>query len=610
MNKQTKILYFAVVVTALFAISASGAPDFFSDGLCSDGIGHIDTKYKLISTGAPRTSRIDVDYSTSDYGRGTAPGPVAESTQPALFGYTDSSKKFIVRYSNATGQVWHDGGYSTVAGKLGDVSISVNYIDGTMDWGGTAVSGITVASPNKSFYLFARNNTSAVDIGVYCLRDMKIYETSDDGVTEMRVHWFRPCCVGGKAALYDADADMYLFPSTDGFTLSGYDIALAAGALQKVTEVCSAPRTLSLAAGSHLVFDGVNSMSPGSEVVLPESGCVGITLLNALGKGRYTLMDNLPVGFDVSVFSVDAVPAGFAGTLSKMGSSLVMTLTAIERDMPDVVADTLHGDAHGYIDTGYCDNTATYPKTARITFDFNTTDLARGTAPGPVSASAQPAVFGYLEASTRRLFFRYDSAGGQWWHDGGYKNISASDISGDISIDVDYLGKTAAWGSTTGSITIADVASARSHYIFAYNKQGSANMVSVFDFRNMKIYETDDGSTQTLMHDFVPCVKAGAPGVYDKVGGGIRYPILSTNGFTVAGMRWRLKVNGEVIFTNGTVSVECPATDDPPNVWLLVRDSDNVEIASGEGASAEFEMPSAAATLRWRRIRGFRLLVR
>jgi hypothetical protein len=425
---------------------------------------------------------------------------------------------------------------------------------------------------------------------------MKVYEISD-GETEKRTHWFRPCCSDGKAALYDVDTGETLYPSTGGFTLSGYDITLAAGSVHKVAAVSSRPRNLSLAAGAHLIFDGEHFISPENEVQLPSSGTVGVTLERALGRGTYVLIENLPTDFNLSRFSMVSVPNGLMGSFVRRGTTLMMVLTTPEKVFPDAIADTLRSDGHGYINTGYSYHAAAYPKTARISLDFNTSDKAFGTPPGPTTESFQPALFGF-QHSTLRTLFRYDSTIAQWWDDGGYKKVT-SEISGDQTVMVDYINKKAAWGAYTDDFACAETDSSYPYFIFANNKNGSMDKLSVFDFKEMTIYEMNDSQVYSLVRDFVPCINNGTPGVYDKVNGGIQYPVSSTNGFTVSGAKWRIKVNGEVVYTNGIVSFESSATV-APDFWKVVRDSDGIQIADGTGALASFEMPEASVTLSWK----------
>ena len=335
-------------VVAMVASAFAETPDFIADRIASDGVGYIDTGYANRRNGYPRTSRIAVSFSTSTAGKGTAPGPVVEGTERTIFGYEyDSTDKMLFRYGGDKAQVWYpESGQNWGTGVKGDMTITLNEESGTATWSPAGdKTGISIPTVNSTYtyYLFAHHKKAsgvsvAQDFAVFDLKSMAVYEKESEGAAETLAHHFLPCFLNGKVGLFDEETGDVRYPTTDGFVISGYDIDLASGKSLIVNSYDAAPRTLKLAAGSALAFDGEATLSPSVVAELPEGGTVSIALTEARGKGRYVLIENLPADYELSSFVLSSVPAGNAGVLSKSGSDLVLTLTSAGAGLPDAIA--------------------------------------------------------------------------------------------------------------------------------------------------------------------------------------------------------------------------------------------------------------------------------
>ena len=601
-----KTMVLAICVGCLGVVVRAETPDFLADRLRSDAVGYVNLGYKYKVATLPQTSRMEFDFYSPDYGTGTKlGGPTSGVSSPALMGtswplyfrYNGHNKGEVVDNGTLKGQ------FLKGAGNIGNVSITFDFISKSGTWGTESYTGAKLPATDDSLacFLFAVNSSgSAGSKSVYEFKTLKFYEKDGEG-TESLAHEFVPCFANGQAAVYDKTAQVIKYPTSSGFRIFGYDIATVAGRPLIVNEVDAAPRTLTLAAGSELVFDGKTTLEPtDSMAVLPESGTVTVSLAELTGKGRYVLIGNLPQGAAASSFGIGSLPRGCTGTLSVEDGKLILMVSS-QGVFPDALAATLTSDAHGYIDTGYKFKAVTLPRTSRFEMDFHTgSDCGKGVAPGPVSGSTVPNVFGYWISAGNRFAVRYNGTNGQVFYsktDTGYQFVRSGQ-TGDVSLSCDFIRQTFQWGATTLSEFVSPtVDSARSVYIFDYNDNGSPNNArSVFDFKGMRFYEINGAEVEILACDLVPCVKDGKPGVYDYVSQAVSFPIASTNGFKVADAKWRLTANGEVIFTSGDVSI--PAAVSAAG-WIAVRDADGGVVARGNGATAEFVMPEAATTVRW-----------
>ena len=594
----SKTMAVALLASCLGLVVRAETPDFLAEMLRSDGAGYIDTGYKFKVSDYPKTKRIAMSFYCADWGRGTAPGPVITTTSPNLFG----EGSFYLGYNGGNkGNVVFAGDnhyVRTTADVVGDNVISVDFIEGTYTWGSTSAE-FTPQAADSSYacsvfcyrYKNERRNPSVIK-----LKTLQIYDQLTEGAGETPVHDFVPCFKDGKAALYDKVAEKILYPTSDGFALFGYDIAPALGHPLPINSVDSAPRNLTLVADSELVFDGKATLQPSGTVTLPAVGSAVVSLPRLSGCGRYVLIDGLPADYDLAAFRIGTLPEWCTGTLSKEGTKLVLTLSSDASSLPDALAETLTSDAHGYIDVGYKFKGADYPKTARIEFDFYTSNYGKGTVPGPTNETTIPALLG----ATGGVSFRYNGKNGQVLYkktnDATYQYVRSGQ-NGEVSIVADRTTQTCRWNSITlENVGFYTADSSYPYYLFSRNLEGSADVRGVFDFKRLKFYEEDSAGGRTLACDLWPCVSEGRPAAYDAVAKSVRYPIDSTNGFAVAGVRWRLYSAGELSFVSGEVSLNGP---DGAAGWIAVRDADGVVVARGTGTLAEFTMPEAATTVRW-----------
>ena len=123
---------------------------------------------------------------------------------------------------------------------------------------------------------------------------------------------------------------------------------------------------------------------------------------------------------------------------------------------------------------------------------------------------------------------------------------------------------------------------------------GENPIPGAFDFIRLQFFEktAEDGEV-VLAHDFIPGVVDGVTGIFDRQTGNL-IPANAT-AFSME-PKWRLTVNGEVIFVKGEVSFACAGAADG---WMLVRDDSQEPVASGLGSTAAFTMPETPATVRW-----------
>lgn len=606
-------MHMKIVVLSLASLALAAQaeiPDFFGDRLVSDGIGFVDTGYMYVyheNDGVKtRTSKVEMSFYTLNYGHGEAPGPVTESSTRTIFGYNDS----WLRY-DGTGR-WAQLAHATSIPSFQAPAVSNNqfildYEGGKLTWGSVElVAPAKTADATRSYYAFAMNHSTVAYRcpGVLELETLSFYERVGDAA-ETEVRRFRPCYKDGHPALYDEITQTIAYPTTDGFLLSGVDMTVAENARIVVNSNIVNLRTLSLASGAEFVFDKPVTLSPEGEVALPESGVVTVSLPQQHGRGRYVLIDNLPMDFTLDRFAVGQLPPACTGTLSKEGASLVLTIASDGRAWPEALAEKLSSDGAGYVDLGYCYHMSSFPKTARIVCDFIGSNWGKGIAPGPTIP----------ETATFRTVFGYQESYNQWvsvaWYNGGkgrieYNGGCQADWNGNgvNMVEIDYLKETATWSSNGGAdlLKFSDVIAPSAdtqlpYYLFANDHVGSVQYPAIMTFANLRVYETSDGVSETLAHDYVPCVNGGKYGVYDRIGYGI-YPVQDdTNCFSAAGAAWRLSANGEVRFVTGTQEVT--AADGTADGWLLVRDRDNAILVRGDGAATAFTMPEAGVTVVW-----------
>ena len=596
-------LHLAIAFAMLVCVDTYAArPDFYADVLKSDGVGGLDTGYKNKRKDYPKTSRIEFSFYSGNGGKGEAPGPVAEGNQRSVFGYVvGNDNKFLFRYDGlTTAQIWFaPNSHKQVNSAHGDVTIELDQEKDTAKWGAMSFDGVTGADVDTgiSYYIFSHNSSKIFsNPSVIDFKSMKIYEISRAEGEESLVRHYRPCYIGGKVAVHEVNTDTIIYPSSDGFTIYGYDIDLAAGSHLAVSYKCASPRSLKLDSGAVLEFDGDATLSPEKPVSRPDTGKVIVSLVQGKGKGRYVLMDNLPDDYNLSVFELGSLPHGNAGLLSKEGTSLVLTLRAETGEIPDAIAASVRSDGHGYFDTGYKYRSGV---TSRISFDFFTADYAKGSQPGPIVDDPIRSLMGYQKAgSGNRTIVRYSEQSVQIWYENDYKTIYSGVNGGDMSFELDYGNNKIVWGDAEfDDASWGNENSSYSYYIFAVNLENEVSRPSVFDFYSMKIYEKD-GENEKLVCDFMPCVKDGRAALFDNAKACLVYPAGDTNGFTAANAKWRLNANGETLFASGNLSIACSGFDSPKG-WVLIRDFDGAMLYGGDGVTANFSMPECTASLVW-----------
>lgn len=606
--KKSCMLLLAVSVIGQADSAFADEPDFLVEKIRSDGKGWVLTDYFYKSANStPRTSRVVVEYSDDSYGKGVEPGPTVEAAVRGLFGFWAQSQRSMsaCQWNGTNRQIWGDGWVSkTVYPPLGDNVLTIDYIAGKATW----TDEVEIPAPSVDaaipYGIFTRNyDGQGGDVSIYDLREFKVYETSDNGETETLVRDFVPCCANGEPAIYDREGKKIIYPTTAGFTIPMTNVTVAAGKRLRISSGDYAPLSLTLGAGSLLAFDGTHVLSPETEVVLPADGIVTVSLEKNTGRGRYVLIENLPQGCQLSAFALGELPLGCTGVLELEGRKLVLTVSS-SRTWPDAIGGTLTSDAHGHVDTGYKYRCSAFPKTARVVLDFCTTNKAVGSAEGPHRETTNTrALFGYLDATHKLSYAKWTGDGvAQIWG-GSFKLGRPSTKTGDDAIDVNYLAGTYSWGMTVdATLEACNLDADYSYWLFdnSYRAPTYGSSPSVYDLKRFRIYETNDGTTQTLAHDFVPCVSDGEPALYDCIAATVAKPESDTNGFVCAGADWRVRVNGETIFcaSGSDRSFSCGVGGEPDGCVVLDEYRSRI-LTRTAGSSVSFTMPSAPVSVKW-----------
>ena len=290
---------------------------------------------------------------------------------------------------------------------------------------------------------------------------------------------------------------------------------------------------LTLGAGATLAFGKDGLISVSGDLTLPAEGTVTVAYDGITGPGLYTLMRGLDENVDLTKFvGGTLVPQGYIATFARYGDKLVMRVAEdLAADTPGVRVASFTTDGSGYVDTGYYYKYSAYLKTSRIWFDCYLQN--KGRVPGS-SDAYRHSPFGYLSNGTS---ISYASIYNEWFQIWGgnsssnYYYWTASAKNGRTVIELDYLGDKATFGtySPTG-IYPSETDASRSYYLFSCNGNASPAYLT---FYGCRIYETPDGSSETLVRDFVPCVKNGKAQIYDAVTGNSLQPTNEAAGFTV-----------------------------------------------------------------------------
>lgn len=207
---------------------------------------------------------------------------------------------------------------------------------------------------------------------------------------------------------------------------------------------------------------------------------------------------------------------------------------------------SLTSDGRGYVDTGYRYHRSDSPKTKRIVLKlYNSTNGYKQDVTGTTCDFF--GVFG--KDSQQHSYFRFQRGSARFtMYGGGDANVSSTaPCYGDAEISLDYFSKPSVVGSSvingqmmfSGDSLAAPTADAtETYYLFGnhnYSLTDQAWNPSHYQLQEFQIYETgDDGVTETLAHDFVPCCAEGRPALYDKITTDVKFRPRVTSRF----LRW------------------------------------------------------------------------
>lgn len=606
--------------------------DYLVPSLTSDGRGYVDTGYRYHRSDSPKTKRIVLKLynSTNGYKKDVT------GTTCDLFGVfgNGSQRHSYFRFQSGSGRFTMCGGgdanvYSTDP-CYGDAEISLDYFSTPSVVGSSVINGqmmfsedslaAPTADATETYYLFGNHNYSLTDQAWnpshYQLQEFQIYETGDDGVTETLAHDFVPCCAEGRPALYDKITTDVKFPSTRDFTIPAMDVAVATGKEMKIAEGNCAPKTMTLEAGSTLVFSGLYSLKPTeAPVTLPADGVVTIRMaFEGIASGG-VLIENLPSGWALSKFTLAALPEAalkdndFA--LAMDGDRLVLRCAAKAR--PPAFG-TLMSDGKGHIDTGYLYRRSSNPKTKRLALNFY--NQHNGAREG-VSGSSRDFFGVYGDDSQKHSYLRFQNSSSRWFvYGGGDDSVhSSSGCFGTAEISIDYFSTPSVVGTSSisgamafssDSLAAPSVDATETLYLFGNHSHyvsGSAWNPSYYQLNGFRIYETsDEGVTETLAHDFVPAKDDdGRAGVFDCVTGDMRYPAgegtEAGDGFVLGNAKWRLRYNGCVSYHPAGEVLRLASTRAAG--YLLVDDKTLSFDAVGDGPAYGLTMPGKAVSFYW-----------
>lgn len=224
----------------------------------------------------------------------------------------------------------------------------------------------------------------------------------------------------------------------------------------------------------------------------------------------------------------------------------------------DYLVSGLTSDGRGYVDTGYRYHCSDGQKTKRIVLKlFNSSNGYKKDVTG--TTCDWFGVFGNGNQRHSYFRFRYDS-GKFFMYGGGDANVSSSSSCyGEAEISLDYFStpSVACSSSISGQMTFSGESLAaptadatETYYLFGNHNYSLADRAwnpSCYQLKEFLIYETDDdGVTETLAHDFVPCCAEGRPALYDRITTDVKFPstrdfvIPATNVTVSAGMTMKI----------------------------------------------------------------------
>ncbi|HOF62273.1 MAG TPA: hypothetical protein PK251_14715 [Candidatus Latescibacteria bacterium] len=454
------------------------------------------------------------------------------------------------------------------------------------------------------FNLFNGTGKFQEESSLFDFQSMQVYETSDNFATETLARDFVPCINGGKAGIYDrvtgavyhptgdtngfvttetlwrvgtkgdvgyvaagtaqsfaTGGDGYLvlrragggvFASGSGATasfvmptsavevVSTVDKTVAASAVETINErLCV--HGLSLGAGSELAFGPEGVVYVSGTVSPPTDGVVRLSLNEISGAGVYTLLRGISGDFDLTKFTVGTVTSGFTATLECWGDALVVRVVDDLGGAPRFVRSIL-SDGDGWIDTGYTYRGATYPKTARVRFDFYNYNYGRK----PEATTGFTAQFGFWGNKAASSLYRSNGSDLTLWYSNGssqsYKAYAGFPKSGQMVLEIGY--RTGLATLTIGGVpttVMADMPvspndfTSQSYYVCGCNGNNSTSYSRIHAF---SIWEYDNMGQEALAVDYVPCVSAGKAALYDRVRKIVTFPTYKEGnqgaGFTVS----------------------------------------------------------------------------
>ena len=215
-------------------------------------------------------------------------------------------------------------------------------------------------------------------------------------------------------------------------------------------------------------------------------------------------------------------------------ATLAMVATA---ETPDKFVRYVESTGSQYVDTGV---TGRYNTRIEAQVEWmNFADSAFLSAGDYSSNTRFYMCYSYKHGSESSLNVMYTCAAGML--DEVFYNGSAA--RWEYNRIYDYMSEfsaTNAAGEATNRITVdgleiwnkssAGLDTGRNLYVFANNRNGSANSWSKTRCYRLKIWQGPaEGGDMVLVRDFIPCVKNGRPGLYDAVNEEIRYSGTSTD---------------------------------------------------------------------------------
>ena len=225
---------------------------------------------------------------------------------------------------------------------------------------------------------------------------------------------------------------------------------------------------------------------------------------------------------------------------ARIGFSIIAAATlatAVGAEQPDKFVRYVESTGSQYVDTGV---TGRYNTRIEAQVEWmNFADSAFLSAGDYSSNTRFYMCYSYKHGSESSLNVMYTCAAGmldeifyngsaaRWEYNRIYdymSEFSATNAAGDATnrITVDGL---EIWNKSSAGLNTG-----RNLYIFANNRNGSANSWSKTRCYRLKIWQGPaEGGDMVLVRDFIPCVKNGRPGLYDAVNEEIRYSGTSTD---------------------------------------------------------------------------------